>query len=85
MYSKYPVYSKGSIVNVLDRIDPLYKTVCTIRAIEQDDQDKTLYFYYLVANNDELNKNFDPRIGYFFDYLEYCNPRIEFVSAPVLD
>lgn len=85
MYSKYPVYPKGSIVNIIDRIDPLYKTVCTIKEIEQDDQDTSLFFYYLVANNDELNNKSDPRIGNFFDYLEHCNPRIEFVSSPTLD
>jgi len=85
MYTQYPVYSKGSIVNVIDRIDPLYKTICTIRAIEQDDKDKTLFFYFLVANDDSLNTKYDPAIGNFFDYLEHCNPRIEFISNPVLD
>ena len=44
MYEKYPVYAKGSIVNIVDRVEPTIKTLCTIKAIEQDDIDRTLYF-----------------------------------------
>ena len=35
-YEKYPVYPKGTIVNLRDIIDITDGTVCTIKAIEQD-------------------------------------------------
>ena len=84
MYKKYPVYQKGTIVNIVDRIEPTIKTLCTIKALEQDDLDKSLYFYFLLANDETLNTKYDPQIGYYFDYLEHCNPRIEFVSNTTL-
>ena len=84
MYEKYPVYAKGSIVNIVDRVEPTIKTLCTIKAIEQDDIDRTLYFYFLFANDESLNTKFDPQVGYYFDYLEHCNPRTEFVAQATL-
>lgn len=83
-YAKYPVYPKGSIVNLQDIIDPMQGTVCTIKAIEQDDQDPSLFYYYLYANNEEKNDKTDPVVGRFFEFIEHCNPRLILLSNATL-
>ena len=84
-YTKYPVYPKGSIINLRDIIDENDGVVCTIKAIEQDVDDPSLKFYYLFANDLEKNDKFDPIIGRYFDIIEHCNPRIILLGTPTID
>lgn len=74
----------GTIVNLIDRVDPTTGTVCTIRYVEQDNEFPGLYFYYLSANNDELNTKFDPKIGNFFEMSSNNDEHLIFLSAPTI-
>jgi len=79
-YSKYPLYNRGSIVNLQDIVDPTEGTVCTIKAIEQDEEDPSLFYYYLYANDENKNNKTDYRVGRYFEFIEFCNPRIILLS-----
>ena len=81
-YAKYPVYPKGTIVNLRDIIDLTDGTICTIKAIEQDEEDPSLKFYFLYANNEDKNDKFDPIVGRYFEYVEHCSPRLIVLSKP---
>lgn len=66
----YELLKVGDIVMVVDKIDLDTTTTATIRLIEQDDEIEGLFWYYLVANKDEYNTQFDPRIGQYWSVIE---------------
>ena len=74
----------GTICNLIDKVDVTRGTVCTIRFVEPDDEITGLYYYYLVANNDELNIQYDPRFGKYFDIVNHDNMYLVAISEPTL-
>lgn len=66
----------GDIVSIVDNVDLDTTTTATIRLIEQDNDMEGLFWYYLVANKEEYNSNFDPRIGNFWRIIENISPLI---------
>lgn len=59
----------GTIVNFIDRIDPMIRTLCTVKFIEEDDDYPNLFYYYLVANNQDLNIHQHPQFGNYFEIV----------------
>ena len=66
----------GDIINIVDNID--YETIHsgTIRKIEQDDEIEDLFFYYVRANDESMNVNYDAEIGTFWRLIESCSDKI---------
>ena len=83
-FAETPLLPQGSIINLVDLIDPTDGAVCTVKLIEQDDEDMALHYYYLYANNEALNVQWDHRIGKYYTIVEHCSPRIIPLSAPVM-
>lgn len=79
-----PLLQIGSVINLIDLVDPTDGAVCTIKLIEQDDEDMALHYYYLYANNDALNIQWDQRIGKYYTIIEHCSPRIIPLSTPTI-
>ena len=76
---------KGTVIALRVRIDPEETTICTIRAIEQDEDIPGLYYYYLCANEEVLNDKIDPKIGMYFEFVEANSDRIIVLSKPTLN
>lgn len=70
----------GDIVEVEDIVDPGVTNKGVIKLIEPDSENSTLFWLYIVANNDLLNYNPDPRIGMFWEILEHTSSRITLIS-----
>ena len=62
-------YQIGDIVEVADKIDPENqpKIIATVKYIEQDNEIPSIFWIYLVANEEVLNTNMDPTLGYFWE------------------
>lgn len=78
-------YNIGDIVEVFDKIDPENQStvIATIKYIEPDNEIKNLYWLYLVANEEALNTNIDPKVGSFWVIREHCNPFIKLINHAV--
>ena len=74
----------GTICNLQDLIDPTDGTMCTIKLVEQDDEVENIFYYYLVANNEAKNIQYDPRIGMYFDIIHHGSERLIPLSGPTI-
>lgn len=72
----------GDIIEVADKIDPENQptVIATIKHIERDDDFHDLFWLYLVANEEVLNTNMDPVIGYYWDLAVDNSPYIRLIS-----
>lgn len=73
------IYGIGDIVEVIDQIDCETLTTATIRMIEPDSNIDTLFWLYLIANNESINMNYDPRIGNFWRLIANTDPYLRLV------
>ena len=73
-YKQPELLEIGTICNLVDKIDYSEGVMCTVRFIEKDEDIENLYYYYLMANNDEKNTQYDPRFGRYFAFVEHGNP-----------
>lgn len=73
----------GSIICVLDQIDPDIKTYGTVKFVEQDNEISELQWLYIRANNEELNTQFDPRFGTFWRIIEANSNYIASLEPPI--
>ena len=73
----------GSIICILDQIDPDIKTYGTVKFVEQDDEISELQWLYIRANNEELNTLFDPRFGAFWRIIEANSDYIASLEPPI--
>ena len=75
---------EGTICNLIDAVDIDKSTMCTIKMIEPDDEVEGLYFYYLVANNEDLNIIEEPGLGWkYFAIVGSGDPNLTPISLPV--
>ena len=72
----------GTVCNLIDLIDPTDGVLCTIKLVEQDDEDQTLFYYYLRANDETKNIQYDSRIGMYFDIIVYSSDRLIVLAPP---
>ena len=70
----------GTLCQLRDLIDYDIKVDCTIRLVEQDDEIPTIFYYYLLANDDNKNIQYDPRIGNYFDIIVNTSDRLSVLS-----
>ena len=61
----YNILPIGTICNLIDKVDVTDGHLCTIKFIEQDNEGSLVY-YYLRANDEELNNQMDPRFGTYW-------------------
>lgn len=75
----------GDIVEVADKIDPENQptTIATIKYIERDN-DLDLYWLYLMANEEILNTNMDPNIGYYWEIISNNSDYIRLLSRATI-
>lgn len=66
----------GAVCKILDQVDLTTTTPCTLKFIEQDDEMPGLFWYYFVANDENLNANYDPRFGNYWAIREHTNQYI---------
>ena len=67
----------GTICGLIDSIDESIITNCTIKAIEPDTDIPGLVYYYLIANNDDLNNKTDPRFPWrYFEIVDNATDRL---------
>ena len=72
-------YQIGDIVLIRDKVEPDYGEYGIIKLIEQDEEADWLVWLYIVANNEFLNQQFDPRIGNYYTIIESHSQLIEFI------
>jgi hypothetical protein len=77
------IYRNGDIIKVKDAIDPKYEEIGTIKFIERDTENPSLFWLYIIANEETLNNKMDPKYGIFWQILEHSNNRIELLSRAV--
>lgn len=75
-------FNIGDIVEIADKIDPENQptTIATIKFIERDSQISDLHWLYLIANEEVLNTNVDPNMGYYWDIIPDDSPYIRLLS-----
>lgn len=74
-------YHVGDIVEVIDKIDPDFSNIATIKYIEPDNEYPELNWLYLVANEEVLNINLYPSIGQYWTVMEDSSNYIVFISG----
>ena len=74
----------GSIIYIMDQIDPDIKTYGTIRLVEQDTEIPDLQWYYVMANDETLNVQFDSRIGNYWRIIENTSEYIISIQPPTM-
>lgn len=74
----------GTVCNLKDLVDPTDGTMCTIKLVEQDEEEPDLFYYYLLANDEKKNIQYDPRIGMYFDVIVNTSDRLIPLSAPTI-
>ena len=60
------MYNIGDVVTLYDNIDDDLYNTGVIRFMEQDDQIPNLFWLYIMANDETLNVNMDPRFPFFY-------------------
>ena len=72
----------GDIVEVADKIDPENQptTIATIKHIELDNEMPGLFCVYLIANEEVLNTNMDPTLGYYWEIVPDNCPYMRLIS-----
>lgn len=72
----------GDIVEVADKIDPENQptTIATIKHIELDNEMPGLFWVYLIANEEVLNTNMDPTLGYYWEIVPDNCPYMRLIS-----
>ena len=76
----------GDIIEVADKIDPenLPTTVATVKYIEKDNDISDLYWLYLIANEEVLNTNIHPTLGYYWEIIPYNCPYLRLISRATI-
>lgn len=77
------VFPVGTICNLIDPVDVSFSVNCTIKYIEPDDEYQGLVYYYLVANDETLNQQTDPRFPWrFYTLSTNADEHLVPLSAP---
>lgn len=76
----------GDIVEIADRIDPENQptVMATVKFIEKDNELPGLYWLYLIANEEVLNINIHPEIGYYWNITTNTDNYIRLVSRATI-
>lgn len=76
------VLKAGTICELEDWINPTNVITCTIKMVEPDEQMPNIVYYYIIANNDELNTKTDPRFPWrFYDILPAGTTRLRPIAG----
>ena len=68
-------YNIGDVVTLYDKVDDEVYNTGVIKFIEQDDQIPNVFWLYVMANNENLNDKFDPRLPFrFWTIVENTSP-----------
>ena len=70
----------GDIVEIIDKIDTSISTIATVKLIEPDNEIPDLLWIYLMANEEVLNTNLYPMIGYYWDIIPSNSEYIKLLS-----
>ena len=70
-------YKVGDCVLLTDLVDPDTAEMGTIKFIEEDNEIKGLYWIYIRANKEDLNINFDNKVGNFYAIVEHISNRLK--------
>ena len=78
------ILKPGTICELEDWINPEIKIVCTVKRIEPDEQQpEDILYYYLIANDEELNTKTDPRFPWkYYDILPVGSNRLRPIGSP---
>ena len=77
-------YMIGSIIEIIDNIDYSIITTGTIRMIEPCEDIPDLYWIYIRANEEELNTNYDDRIGSYWTIVTNQDDHIVSISPATI-
>lgn len=73
----------GTIVTYFDELQPEDSVTCTIKYIEADEEIYGIWYYYLMANNDELNTQVDQRFPWrYFTIVHHEAKNVRAISLP---
>lgn len=74
----------GDIVEIIDKIDTSISSIATVKLIEPDNEIPNLFWIYLMANEEVLNSNMHPIIGYYWDMIPSNSEYIKLLSRATL-
>ena len=73
----------GTIVTYFDDLMPENSVTCTIKYVEPDEEIYGIWYYYLMANNDELNTQVDARFPWkYFTIVHHEAKNVIAISVP---
>jgi hypothetical protein len=78
------VFQIGDIVEIIDKIDTTISSIATVRFIEPDNEIPDLFWIYLMANEEVLNTNLHPVIGYYWDVIPNNSEYIKLLSRATI-
>jgi len=74
----------GDIVEVADKVDTDITTIATIKIIEPDADLPNVFWLYLLANEEVLNTNMHPVVGYYWDIIASDSEYIRLLSRATI-
>ena len=74
----------GDIIDILDLVDYTITHKGTIRMIEPCEDIPDLYWIYIRANEEELNTNYDDRIGSYWTIVTNQDDHIVSISPATI-
>jgi hypothetical protein len=76
----------GDIIEVADKLDPenLPTMIATVKYIEPDNEISGLYWLYLIANEEVLNTNMHPTLGYYWELVADSDQYIRLISRAII-
>ena len=74
----------GDIIEILDLVDYTITHKGTIRMIEPCEDIPDLYWIYIRANEEELNANYDDRIGSYWTIVTNQGDHIVSISPATI-
>jgi hypothetical protein len=79
-------FQVGDIIEVADKIDPENQptTIATIKYIEPDNEIEGLWWIYLIANEEVLNTNMHPTLGYYWTLVADDDQYIRLLSRATI-
>ena len=80
------IFQIGDIVEVFDKIDPNNQptNIGTVKYIERDNDLPNLFWVYVIANEEVLNVNIHPTIGYYWEIFPSDSPHVKIISRATI-
>lgn len=72
----------GTVCQLLDKVTLSDAEICTIKRVEEDEEIPGISYYYLVANNESLNTNYEEGVGNYWQVVESASIYLTPIAQP---